>query len=488
MASLLKRKGSPSWWVAWSDRGVRRFVSAKTADKSGAALVLAKYAERELNWRHGLSTASEDRLEDAAATPLREHAGNYVANLKAEGRSDQHVEDVRLALELLVAHLGDDAARLFDLDADSVRAFLEARKASEGWKSSRSWNKWRSIAVSFANWLTKTGRLAANPLASVPVAKGAPTVKRRALTADELARLFEAADERGPRVGLWFRLAFYAGLRRGELAKLKWGNVDLDGAVLTITPDVGKAKGRVDRVPLHDALRAPLRAFRPELCTPAALVFGGRPVGHELRRLVFKRAGIATENAAGERVDLHALRATLATNLAAAGAAPITTQRLLRHSSFAVTSAHYVRLGDDALRDGLDLVGTPKHAAPANVVRQAASGEIRQAATDTNSLTAATANRTARGRCNVPGENATLSALAIAENAKTRSAVNSVESPNGSKVARMAELADAPGLESGGAIRGGSTPPPRTRRKRSIAVSGARPRPSEAGPAARSRS
>ncbi|MBU3682868.1 MAG: site-specific integrase [Phycisphaerales bacterium] len=56
------------------------------------------------------------------------------------------------------------------------------------------------------------------------------------------------------------------------------------------------------------------------------------------------RTGSCPTNAAGERVDFHALRTTFATRLANAGIAPQLLKRLMRHANIATTDVHYVGL------------------------------------------------------------------------------------------------------------------------------------------------
>ena len=70
-----------------------------------------------------------------------------------------------------------------------------------------------------------------NPAAATRVPKGEP--KEMAVwSADEARRFLDAiAEER--LVGLW-TMALHTGLRRGELAGLRWRDVDLDAGTLTV--------------------------------------------------------------------------------------------------------------------------------------------------------------------------------------------------------------------------------------------------------------
>ena len=98
-------------------------------------------------------------------------------------------------------------------------------------------------------------------------------------------------------------------------------------------------------IPMHPQLAEALtrrRQAHPAL--PLARVWSGA-VGNLTRVKDFQRAGIELVDAEGRVADLHALRATLATNLARAAVTPQVAQRILRHSDFRTTLKHYTMLG-----------------------------------------------------------------------------------------------------------------------------------------------
>ena len=73
--------------------------------------------------------------------------------------------------------------------------------------------------------------LPSNPASSVRVPKG-EHVEMTVWTSEEARRFIDSlADDRLR--GLW-TLALHTGMRRGELAGLRWSDVDLDRATLTV--------------------------------------------------------------------------------------------------------------------------------------------------------------------------------------------------------------------------------------------------------------
>jgi integrase len=224
--------------------------------------------------------------------------------------------------------------------------------------------------VAFYGWCVKTGRAESNLLRVVPKQDESRDRRRvrRPLTDDELSRLLAVARDRGREA--WYLAAALAGLRKGDMQRLKWGDVNF--AESTVTIRHGKAK-RLDVIPMHpqlaEALRRRLQAF-PAL--PTARVWSST-VGDVTRLKDFLRAGIArrvdvldaegkpvivgtgrhervktrivVEDAEGRVIDLHALRTTLGTQLARAGVTPQVAQRITRHGDYRTTLKHYTVLG-----------------------------------------------------------------------------------------------------------------------------------------------
>ena len=236
--------------------------------------------------------------------------------------------------------------------------------------SARTINFCRQIAVAFVNWCVKTGRIETNPLTVIPKLDESRDRRRvrRPLTDDELRRLLAAAEPRGRK--LWYLMAVLAGLRKSELGRLRWADIDLNQGSITVRN--GKAK-RIDMIPIHPQLIEELQRRRDEaMSTPQTKVFP-QIVTDVTRRKDFLRAGIAreqvvvgddgkpvmigkgewlrpktrivTEDAEGRVIDLHAMRTTLGTMLARQGAKPQVAREIMRHSDYQTTLTHYTMLG-----------------------------------------------------------------------------------------------------------------------------------------------
>lgn len=236
--------------------------------------------------------------------------------------------------------------------------------------SLRTVNYIRSIAVAFLSWCVKRGRAESNPLKVVPrrdESKDRWRV-RRPLSDMELATLLDVADARGRKA--WYMVAAWAGLRKGDLARLTWADVDFKAGTITVRN--GKAK-RTDIVPMHPQLAAEFqRRLDANPALPAARVFP-TVVTDLTRTNDFLRAGLAHREAVmdddgepimagkgkrrrpltritatdeeGRIIALHAMRTTPGTNLARHGIAPQIAMRIMRHTDYRTTLKHYTVLG-----------------------------------------------------------------------------------------------------------------------------------------------
>lgn len=176
--------------------------------------------------------------------------------------------------------------------------------------------------------------------------------KTEDLSAEELQRLLQAiAEDENRQVGNMMLMALYTGMRRGELFKLKWEDVDFGrGFILIRDPKGGKSQS----IPLNDAARKLLENHER---TTNSYVFPSKS-GEQLVNIrksanrIKKRAGLPDDFR-----PLHGLRHTYASMLASSGKVDIyTLQKLMTHKSPAMTQ-RYAHLRDEALRQAADLAG-----------------------------------------------------------------------------------------------------------------------------------
>jgi integrase len=177
-------------------------------------------------------------------------------------------------------------------------------------------------------------------------------LKTEDLTPEQLSRLLEAIDEEPDQQAANFmKMALFTGMRRGELFKLKWADIDFERGYITIR---GPKGGRDQVIPLNQAAR---EVLEQHLRTDSPHIFPGR--GGRQRVKTPKRIDAIRERA-GLPPDfrpLHGLRHVYASMLASSGQVDLyVLQRLLTHKSAAMTQ-RYAHLRDETLRRAADLAG-----------------------------------------------------------------------------------------------------------------------------------
>ncbi|MCC6671280.1 MAG: tyrosine-type recombinase/integrase [Planctomycetes bacterium] len=225
------------------------------------------------------------------------------------------------------------------------------------------------------SWAVKEGRTPAHSLERVARRDVDADRRRirRALSVDEAERLLAVAREHGREA--WYACALLAGLRKGDMVRLSWRDVDFKRSILTV---VGGKHGGADPVPMHPKLVEILLRHRGETRPmPASRVFPV-PVHDERRVADFTAAGIAIVDELGHVADLHSLRATCCTWLARAGVPVQIAKLVMRHRQAETTEKHYTKLG---LLDATGAVA---------MLPVLGSGSAEQAATGTAGATAGT--------------------------------------------------------------------------------------------------
>lgn len=171
------------------------------------------------------------------------------------------------------------------------------------------------------------------------------------LTPDELGRLLKALDEdENIQVANLMRLALFTGMRKGELFKLLWSDIDFERGFIHIRDPKG---GPDQKIPLNDASKETLDNHPRQ----GEYVFPGRD--GQFRRNAHKQVNRIKKKAAlpeGFR-PMHGLRHVYASMLASSGQVDMyTLQKLLTHNSPQMTQ-RYAHLRDESLRRASELAG-----------------------------------------------------------------------------------------------------------------------------------
>jgi len=179
------------------------------------------------------------------------------------------------------------------------------------------------------------------------------SLKTEDLTPEQLSDLLKAIGEAS---NIWaanmMKLALFTGMRRGEMFKLQWSNIDFDKGFIELIDPKG---GPDQKIPLNDPARKLLKSHPKVKKSP--YVFPGRK---GKRRTDIKKAVNKIRDNAGLPKDfraLHGLRHVYASMLASSGQVDMyTLQKLLTHKSPLMTQ-RYAHLRDETLKRASGLAG-----------------------------------------------------------------------------------------------------------------------------------
>ena len=187
-------------------------------------------------------------------------------------------------------------------------------------------------------------------------------IKTEDLTTDQLNRLIEAIDEdENVQAAVYMKMVLLTGMRRSELFRLKWDDIDFGRGFIHIRDPKG---GSDQIIPLNKSARK-LLENHPR--TESEYVFPGRD---GKQRTDIKRPVNRIKKRAGLPKDfrpLHGLRHVFASMLASSGQVDMyTLQKLLTHKSPLMTQ-RYAHLRDETLKRASNLAG--------ELISQAVNGE-----------------------------------------------------------------------------------------------------------------
>lgn len=258
------------------------------------------------------------------------------------------------------------------LEVPELRAFV--REVREQRSASTTRNVYYTLCTLYSDamaegWVNSPANLVAHP----GVQRELPELEARAVVAVpmEWARVLVGDGRIALEWRARYALAFTSGARDGEIAGLRWRDVEMEAEIpvfrieqaVALIGEKGKGgfakvkgpktKGSKRTMPLHSAAMALLvewRARWSELVgrepTAEDLVFPGpdggpsRPKSAEQMREDLERVGLPVE-IRGRPVEFRATRASFATWLEEAGVAEGVRKRLMGHAVRDVTERHY---------------------------------------------------------------------------------------------------------------------------------------------------
>jgi integrase len=213
-------------------------------------------------------------------------------------------------------HLRKYAAPLHPMPVDAItlRDVADLLGKIEKASGATTTNRVRSTLSACFSWAMREGLALSNPV--VNTNKREEQTRDRVLSNDELRRIWNAAGD-GP-YGTVVKLLILTGQRRGEIAQLRWS--EIDAGAITLSGERTKNK-RPHVVPLGPTARA-LLAEQPR--TGDAVFKFATWSTH--KRLLDQRSGVSGWT-------IHDIRRSAATGMADIGIPPHIIEQILNHQS-----------------------------------------------------------------------------------------------------------------------------------------------------------
>lgn len=307
-------------------------------------------------WIKAMSTPLRQRLvqlglldykRQAMGKPLADHVKDFLQSCRARNVSEGTIRQYGSNLTKILKAC--KFVRWPDISGSKIEGFLaDSRMPPKDWTIKTS-NMYLKEIKQFCVWMVKDGRASESPIAHLRGLLILPQDirrKRRTLEIEEVRRLLRTVENAPPRMGmtghermLFYRIMLETGLRRKEVRSLVRSSFDFENLTVAVSPEDTKNKKEAT-LPIRPELAA---LFERHVSNkmPDAKVFKTPHKTAEMLKIDLADAGIPYVDDAGQYCDIHALRHTFCSLLAATGTHPKVAQLLMRHSDINLTMSTY---------------------------------------------------------------------------------------------------------------------------------------------------
>ena len=315
------------------------------------SLQTRKESEALLKTRSVITAALEGQQAKEVPT-LADFAKTYLAYSKRQHRASTYTRNL-YRMPKLLKNFG--SMRLGQITKQAVKLYSQKRLREV---SPASVNRELSLLSSILEYAFELDFVQENPV-RVKKLRESPG-RERYLTPNEVKQLLNACEDLSKRKGVGSNPILYeivltallTGLRKGNLQKLKWGQIDLDMGNITIPAGEHKNKKPL-HLPLNPCLRDVLMGLRNRY--PLSTYVFSKPDGTAYGD--WKRSFVTVCEIAGlEDVHFHDLRHTYGTFLNMLGANEYAIRTLMGHQTLAA-SKRYVHTPPDIAKEYSERLG-----------------------------------------------------------------------------------------------------------------------------------
>jgi len=353
-----KKKKNATYWVSFQDHEGNRRTKKGFTDKQLTQQLAARLEDEVRLRKTGMIDADLESNAKRNQVSIKEHLQEFEQSLIRRNNTEKHVRLMVGRIQRIVE--GCEFKKVVDLSAEVVECYLtDLRETAD--LGHRTINHYAAAFEQFTSWLTRTDRIAVNPVKKLPRLNNETDIrhKRRALTSEEFSKLIEATFSSEDLVQCYdgetrariYLLSYLTGLRKSELGSLTPSSFNFvtNPPIVTIAATISKHR-KEDVLPLHPDLVPMLQDWIVDLQSDEVLF--PKLAKRRASIMVQKdlaRAGIPYKTSAGI-ADFHAVgRHSYVTELLRNGATLPEAKELARHSDIKMTMQYtHIGLEDQA--------------------------------------------------------------------------------------------------------------------------------------------
>ncbi len=315
--------GGKKTWILRRRVG-HKVLNKKIGNYPGMGLAAARKAAERL-----LEAIEQDGSTDAADRTFGDVAEFWLENV-AKGKNREWKDQERqLELHVYPAWRGRKIAGIKRRDVRDLIDGLEGKVLP---------NRVLALIKTIFRFALSRDWIETSPVEGI--AKPKPENRRdRVLTMVEIARVWNAAELLGFPYGPFIQILMLTAQRRGEVAEMRWSDIDIEARTWTIRAVDTKAD-RGQLVPLSPAALSILDKI-PRLGEHIFTTNGETPISGFAKAKSRLDHYIAGKGEALESWRLHDLRRSAATHMVRLGISETTVSRVLNHAVQGVTAQVY---------------------------------------------------------------------------------------------------------------------------------------------------
>jgi integrase len=380
-----KRKGSRNWYAIIERRDdatgkrVRKWITLEATGKRQAQIECARI----------ITELKGDTFQEPSKITLAEFLERWLDHMKSQVSPNSHERYAEIARKNIAPLLGQaKVSKLHALQISQAyaKALESGRRDGKGGLSPRTVHHMHRVLRQALDDASRWNLLSRNPADAVDP----PKVSPKPMQTYDLAQTVTLIEAMRPtRMFVPTILAVLCGLRRGEIAALRWRNVDLDGGNVAIVESAEQTRagvrckepksGKARNVRLSATVVEELNSWRlkhaqellrvgvrPDGDTFVVTQVDGSPlqprsITHEWVRLLAAKKL--------PRIRFHDLRHAHATHLLASGVHPKIASERLGHSKVGITLDLYSHVLPGMQEDAVAKLDAALKAAMAGKIR-----------------------------------------------------------------------------------------------------------------------